>query len=46
MSPWAAKRLALNLLRVIQSYEENYGKLEIDPRKRTVGAGTGAPART
>jgi Protein of unknown function (DUF3467) len=34
MSPWAAKRLALQLSQVIQNYEGAYGPLETDPRKR------------
>ena len=36
MSPWAAKRLATKLVKVIASYEESFGVLEIDARKRTV----------
>jgi len=34
MSPWAAKRLALALGQAVQRYEQVYGELEIDPRKR------------
>ena len=34
LSPWAAKRLALALGQTIQRYEQAYGPLEIDPRKR------------
>ncbi len=34
MSPWAAKRLAIALGQTIQRYEQNYGPLEIDPRRR------------
>ncbi len=34
MSPWAAKRLALALGQAIQRFEQVYGELEIDPRKR------------
>ena len=50
MSPWAAKRLVIDLARVIKSYEEIYGELEVAPRKRTVTsgadtAGAGAPAQ-
>ena len=37
MSPWAAKRLALSLGQTIQRYEQTYGPIEIDPRKRQVG---------
>lgn len=42
MSPWAAKRLALSLMQAIHRYEQTYGELEIDERKRRVG-GPGAP---
>ena len=34
LSPWAAKRLALALGQTIQRYEQAYGPLEVDPRKR------------
>lgn len=34
MSPWAAKRLAIALGQTIQRYEQTYGPIEIDPRKR------------
>lgn len=37
LSPWAAKRLALALGQTIQRYEQTYGILEIDPRKRQQG---------
>lgn len=36
MSPWAAKRLALQLGEVVRNYEGAYGALETDPRKRRV----------
>lgn len=36
MNPWAAKRLAIALSQAIQRYEETYGGLEIDERKRRV----------
>lgn len=36
LSPWAAKRLALALGQTIQRYEQSYGVLEVDPRKRQV----------
>ncbi len=36
MSPWAAKRLAIDLTDTIKRYELTYGKLEIDARKRRV----------
>ncbi|MBI1368651.1 MAG: DUF3467 domain-containing protein [Planctomycetes bacterium] len=39
MSPWAAKRLALALSQTVQRYEQTYGAIEVDPRKRmTLGA--------
>ncbi len=34
LSPWAAKRLALALGQAVQRYEQAYGVLEIDPRRR------------
>ena len=34
LNPWAAKRLAIALGQTIQKYEEVYGELEIDERKR------------
>lgn len=34
LSPWAAKRLAMTLGQAVQRYEQAYGKLELDPRKR------------
>jgi len=37
LSPWAAKRLALALNQTVQRYEQTYGTLEIDPRKRQQG---------
>jgi hypothetical protein len=36
MSPWAAKRLHMALKQAIERYEEAYGPLEIDERKRRV----------
>ena len=36
LSPWAAKRLAIALGQAVQRYEQAYGALEIDPRKRMV----------
>lgn len=41
LSPWAAKRLALALGQTIQRYEQTYGILEIDPRKRQQGTPEG-----
>ena len=35
LSPWAAKRLAIELSQAVQRYEETFGTLEIDPRKRS-----------
>jgi hypothetical protein len=40
MSPWAAKRLAIALGQTVQRYEQAYGILEIDPRKRVQGGAT------
>lgn len=45
LSPWAAKRLALALNQAIVRYEQTYGSLEIDARRRVInqpigGAGT------
>ncbi|MHC4994159.1 MAG: DUF3467 domain-containing protein [Planctomycetota bacterium] len=40
LSPWAAKRLALALNQTIQRYEQAYGALEIDPRKRQLDTTT------
>lgn len=36
MNPWAAKRLAIALGQTIARYEETYGQLEMDERKRRV----------
>ncbi len=38
MSPWAAKRLVIGLARALGSFEETYGELEVDPRKRTLAS--------
>lgn len=46
LSPWAAKRLALALGQTIQRYEQTYGILEIDPRKRQQGQGGGGGGST
>ncbi|MAE63567.1 MAG: hypothetical protein CMJ18_04795 [Phycisphaeraceae bacterium] len=40
LNPWAAKRLAIALGQAITRYEQTYGTLEIDERKRRVD-GTG-----
>lgn len=34
MTPWAAKRLALALGQTVARYEQAYGTIEIDPRRR------------
>ena len=34
MSPWSAKRLAIQLGQVVQNFEDIYGSLETDPRRR------------
>jgi len=36
LNPYAAKRLALALGQAVQRYEQAYGELELDPRKRLV----------
>ena len=36
LSPFAAKRLAITLGQVVTRYEQTYGTLELDPRKRMV----------
>ena len=38
MSPWAAKRLSMALQQAIERYEQAYGPLEIDERKRRQGS--------
>lgn len=44
LSPWAAKRLAIQLTQAVQKYEQVYGTLEIDPRRRTVSRPVGTTA--
>ena len=44
LSPWAAKRLAMALGQAIGRYEQAYGPLEVDPRKRMVGQPAAAGA--
>jgi hypothetical protein len=39
LSPWSAKRLAIELSQAVQRYEETFGPLEIDPRKRSKSSG-------
>ena len=36
MTPWAAKRLCLALNQAIARYEQAYGIIEVDPRKRLI----------
>lgn len=36
MNPWAAKRLCMALTQAVTRYEQGYGQLEIDPRKRLI----------
>ncbi len=38
MSPWAAKRLVIALARTLRTFEEVYGELEVDPRKRALAS--------
>jgi len=45
MSPWGAKRLAQALEQTISRYEQAYGVLEVDPRKRSRGTGATTAAR-
>lgn len=46
LNPWTAKRLAMQMGQAVARYEQTYGALEIDPRKRMVSqpAGGGAAA--
>jgi hypothetical protein len=37
LNPWAAKRLAIALGQAVSRYEQTYGPLELDERKRRVG---------
>ena len=46
LSPWAAKRLALALGQAVQRYEQTYGILEIDPRRRAQDQGAGGASTT
>lgn len=41
LNPWAAKRLALALAQAVQRYEQTYGELELDPRKRQISKPAG-----
>lgn len=41
LSPWSAKRLAMALGQAVTRYEQAYGTIEIDPRKRQQGGNNG-----
>jgi hypothetical protein len=41
LNPWAAKRLAIALSQAVTRYEQTYGVLEIDERRRRVDNGGG-----
>jgi hypothetical protein len=41
LNPWAAKRLAIALGQAVSRYEQTYGPLELDERKRRVGSPKG-----
>jgi hypothetical protein len=43
LNPWAAKRLALALGQAVARYEQTYGTLELEERKRRVGGAVAAP---
>lgn len=40
LTPWAAKRLAIALGQTVQRYEQAYGTVEIDPRRRMQAGAT------
>lgn len=40
LNPWAAKRLAIALGQAVTRYEQTYGTLEIDERKRRINDGS------
>ncbi len=42
LNPWAAKRLAIALSQAVTRYEQTYGVLEIDERRRRVDNGGGS----
>lgn len=46
MNPWAAKRLAMSLGQAIARYEQAYGPLELDVRKRMVNPPMTQPGPT
>ena len=39
LNPWAAKRLAIALNQAVARYEQTYGALELDERKRRTAVG-------
>ncbi|MCE9589127.1 MAG: DUF3467 domain-containing protein [Planctomycetes bacterium] len=41
LNPWAAKRLALALNQAVARYEQAYGVLELDARKRMINPPSG-----
>ena len=41
LNPWAAKRLALALNQAVVRYEQTYGNLELDARKRMINQPAG-----
>ena len=45
LTPWAAKRLAIALGQTVQRYEQAYGVIEIDPRRRLQGGTTTTTAQ-
>ena len=46
LNPWAAKRLAIALSQAVTRYEQTYGTLEIDERKRRVNGDNVSVAAT
>ena len=38
MSPWAAKRLVIALAQSLRTFEEAFGELEVDPKKRVLAS--------
>lgn len=46
LNPWAAKRLAIALQQAVVRYEQAYGQLELDARKRVVNRGAAGSGGT
>lgn len=46
LNPYAAKRLALALGQAVARYEQSYGSLELDPRKRMKSPPAEQPAQS